>query len=344
LDVRLKVTDDEAAMRVSKVDEGHSLNTYTIKELLGNQLSDLIQKTGLENAEEREYLFNLYGWKRQLADELKTVNSKDYQDEKDYDDRIKALNLKIKEIDQNISSRPVSNAAAKDLVEWNETLNNGQPIDWAYWKDLNNLAPAQAAKLAYMIDPILWPDDTYAGGKPYNNRCSGERIDKDLSVKIQQLKQRLANRSLKWNLVDLVDFLGEDNVPFGMLQATTDGKEPQVEPMAIDGAVSDAVEPASMEAIQVNSKDFDYSGLLNEPAKKDDWFRVIDDMTRDFHHQQKRIPNETQAWAKLWKSPPVGYEITTSKDRGDDCLKMPGSKSLNKRAFNERWKKYTASG
>ncbi len=91
-----------------------------------------------------------------------------------------------------------------------------------------------------------------------------------------------------------------------------------------------------------NSNNSDFSGLLNNPSKKDDWFLVIDDMTRGFHAKFGKIPNETQAWGALWKNPPEGYEITTGKDRGDDCLIMPGITNLSKRAFNERWKKYTA--
>lgn len=211
---RQKATARIKASRVAKSDLSN-------QKILDNQLSDLVEESGLQNAEEFEYSFNLYVWRRQLADELKTITPKDYQDKKDYDDRIRALNLKIEEIDQFINSRPVSNATAKAVVEWNETLNNGQPIDWGYWKDLNNLTPVQAAKLAHMIDPVLWPNDRYAAGKPYNNRYNGEKIDNDLSIKIQRLEQRLENHSLKWNLVGLVDFLGEDNTPFGMLQATS---------------------------------------------------------------------------------------------------------------------------
>jgi hypothetical protein len=192
------------------------------QELLDNHLSDLIQKSGLQNAGEFEYSFILYVWKRQLVDEREMINPKDYPDRKNYDDRMRALNFKIAEIDQNINSRPVSNAVAQAVVEWNETLINGQPIDWGYWKDLNNLTPAQAAKLVHMIDPILWTDDRYAAGKPYDERYNGEKIGKDLSVKIQRLELRLENHSLKWSLVDLVDFLGEDNVPFGMLQVVED--------------------------------------------------------------------------------------------------------------------------
>jgi hypothetical protein len=123
---------------------------------------------------------------------------------------------------------PISNSQAKAVVEWNETLHNGQPIDWGYWKDLKNITPAQAAKLAYLIDPILWPDDRYASGKEYYVGFKGEKIDDALSVKLRRLEQRLENHSLTWNLVDLVKFLDEDNASFGMLQAVKEVVETEL--------------------------------------------------------------------------------------------------------------------
>lgn len=92
-----------------------------------------------------------------------------------------------------------------------------------------------------------------------------------------------------------------------------------------------------------NSNDLDSSGLLNNPSRKDGWFDVIDDMTRDFHAELGKIPNETQAWAALWTSPPKGYGIITGKDQVEDCLIMPGIKNLGKSAFTKRWGNYTAN-
>lgn len=117
------------------------------------------------------------------------------------------------------------------------------------------------------------------------------------------------------------------------------------EPQAVgsDGMGSQTdTEPASTKVIQANNNDVKFSGLLNIPKRINDWFQVIDDMTKDFYGQYKRIPNELQAWGQLWASPPDGYEITTSKDRGEDCLKMPGVSNLSKKSFNDRWRKYTA--
>lgn len=91
-----------------------------------------------------------------------------------------------------------------------------------------------------------------------------------------------------------------------------------------------------------NSNNLEFSGLLNNPTKKDDWFRVIDDMTRGFHTKFGKIPNLTQAWVALWENPPEGYEITTGKHLDEDCLFMSSEKPLSKKNFTERWRKYTA--
>jgi hypothetical protein len=110
-----------------------------------------------------------------------------------------------------------------------------------------------------------------------------------------------------------------------------------------EAASDSATEQASTRPIQANSNEFAFSGLLNIPLKKDGWFRVIDDMTRVFHKQKGKIPNEAQAWAQLWTPPPEGYEITTGTYRGEDCLNMPAEKKpLSISMFTDRWKKYTA--
>ncbi|MFI3197918.1 MAG: hypothetical protein QX196_06305 [Methylococcaceae bacterium] len=116
--------------------------------------------------------------------------------------------------------------------------------------------------------------------------------------------------------------------------------EPQTEAVGDAGTGNHA--GTETKPLNQNSNNSDFSGLLNNPSKKDDWFSVIDDMTRGFYDRLGKMPNETQAWGALWTSPPEGYEITTGKDRGDDCLIMPSITTLSKRAFSERWKKYTA--
>jgi hypothetical protein len=103
----------------------------------------------------------------------------------------------------------------------------------------------------------------------------------------------------------------------------------------------DCKEPVANVGMVQNSNNSDFSGLLNTPSRIDDWFTVIDDMTRDFYAKFAKIPNDPQAWGALWTSPPEGYEITTGKSRDEDCLIMQGVNSLCKTAFSKRWKNYT---
>ena len=90
------------------------------------------------------------------------------------------------------------------------------------------------------------------------------------------------------------------------------------------------------------SNDTEFSGLLNTPNKTDDWFNVIDDMTKAFFNEHRKIPNDTQAWGQLSAVPLAGYVITTGTDKGEECLFMPGAKPLGKSAFSKRWANYNA--
>ncbi|MBK8817328.1 MAG: hypothetical protein IPN42_18320 [Methylococcaceae bacterium] len=127
--------------------------------------------------------------------------------------------LKIAEIEYYNNQRPVSDKAEKNVIEFVETIHNGQPIDWDYWAGLNNITPEQAAKLVHHIDPILWPDDTIAVGKPNHGRYKGEPILAEALVKIRKLTQKLSNYSSSWTLVGLVDFVGEEHVSSSMAEA-----------------------------------------------------------------------------------------------------------------------------
>ncbi|PPD44363.1 MAG: hypothetical protein CTY16_12020 [Methylobacter sp.] len=81
---------------------------------------------------------------------------------------------------------------------------------------------------------------------------------------------------------------------------------------------------------------------LNAPARQDDWFDAISDMMEAFVNEFGKMPNETQAWGMLSDRPPVGYIINKGQDKGEDCLKMPGTKPLSQSSFSKRWTKYTA--
>lgn len=118
--------------------------------------------------------------------------------------------------------------------------------------------------------------------------------------------------------------------------------ELQAEAVADDGAGSqEATEPASAKVIQVNSNEFEFSGLLHKPSDIDDWFEAIDVMTKAFYNLHNAMPTKAQAWTQLSANPPIGYGIESASD--NLSLTMTGViKAFNKRSFNRRWAKYTA--
>ncbi|WKJ91639.1 hypothetical protein QZJ86_05755 [Methylomonas montana] len=82
---------------------------------------------------------------------------------------------------------------------------------------------------------------------------------------------------------------------------------------------------------------------LKLPMRTDDWFEAIREMVNEFYAENSRLPNETLAWVRLNISPPHGYNIEASTDKGgESCLTMPGVKTLSKSGFKKRWKEYTA--
>jgi len=80
--------------------------------------------------------------------------------------------------------------------------------------------------------------------------------------------------------------------------------------------------------------------ITNPPSNTNDWFLAIRDMSIDFHKQNGRCPNETEAWSQLYQSPPASYGITAGKDKGEESVFMNGG-SLGRRAFLGRWRRYT---
>ncbi|MFA5017541.1 MAG: hypothetical protein WC504_08340 [Methylobacter sp.] len=119
-------------------------------------------------------------------------------------------------------------------------------------------------------------------------------------------------------------------------------QQQQAKPVGDAGAVDDAItEPVSAKIIQANSNEFEFSGLLHQPNGKDDWFEVIDVMTKNFYSKHKVIPTKAQAWTQLCTSPPFGYDIKPDVDA--QSLTRPGViKPFNIRSFGRRWVKYTA--
>jgi hypothetical protein len=94
--------------------------------------------------------------------------------------------------------------------------------------------------------------------------------------------------------------------------------------------------------VQHGNEPKDPPSLLNLPKKrKNDWAEVINEMASQFFGKHGKLPTEAQGWDSLCNTPPVGYEITTGKDKGgEDCLIMAGkAKTLSRSAFNQRWSK-----
>jgi hypothetical protein len=97
----------------------------------------------------------------------------------------------------------------------------------------------------------------------------------------------------------------------------------------------------SEKTIQPSTNEFEFSGLLHKPNGVDNWFEVIDAMTKDYYIKNNNVmPTKAQAWVQLCENPPNGYGITTDDNQS---LKMKGiNNSFNRRAFTRRWEKYTA--
>lgn len=116
--------------------------------------------------------------------------------------------------------------------------------------------------------------------------------------------------------------------------------KPDAEPVPEAGAGSQDTEQVSAKAIKPNRNEFEFSGLLHVPPGNDDWFEVIDIMTKAFYLEHKAMPTKAQARTQLWTSPPKDYGVTVDEN---NCLKISGViKPFNTRSFGRRWNKYTA--
>lgn len=117
------------------------------------------------------------------------------------------------------------------------------------------------------------------------------------------------------------------------------GKITESETVGDDSAGrQDGAEPAGIKSIEPSRNDFEWSGLLKIPNNAGNWGFAIDDMTRNFYQKNSRLPNKAEAWGQLCTNPPHGYSITVGTDKR---LYMPAADPLTKRAFNDRWKRYT---
>lgn len=84
--------------------------------------------------------------------------------------------------------------------------------------------------------------------------------------------------------------------------------------------------------------------LIKPPERQDGWFEAINDAVESFYNEFRKLPNEYQLWGRLCTNPPAGYTISSGTDKGgEDCLNMPGERSLSRNGFGKRWKSYTAN-
>lgn len=119
--------------------------------------------------------------------------------------------MRMKKKTESVKTKePQTVANDIDTAEVAEIVRNGESIDWIYWANRYDISPPQAAKLAYCIDPIRWPDDRHA---------QGEWSD-DLRTKVHKLTEWLGERRQSWTLSRLVVDLGDSGSPYTMRQAT----------------------------------------------------------------------------------------------------------------------------
>lgn len=192
-------------------------------------------------------------------------------------------------------------------MNFSEKVFNGESIDWQYWSQLDNITPHQAAKLVNRIDPIIWPHEKFAGREK-----NGTEIPKAVQTDIARLEQRLDFKN--WSLIDLIAFLGADNVPLGMTQIS------------------------HWESNITNTNPL--SPLNNPPHRGDVWFDVISAAIQDFIAEHAETPNKNQIWSRLRTKSPIGFAVKPAEDRGEEAIETEKNRKLGKSAFMKRWKRY----
>ncbi|MET0005350.1 MAG: hypothetical protein ABW087_17205 [Candidatus Thiodiazotropha sp.] len=83
--------------------------------------------------------------------------------------------------------------------------------------------------------------------------------------------------------------------------------------------------------------------LPSLPTKQNFWLLVIISAVNKFSNENGRCPSDTEVWNLLCNNTLSEYKITVSNDRGEISLATPGEKSLGRRSFKARWRRYTAT-
>lgn len=83
--------------------------------------------------------------------------------------------------------------------------------------------------------------------------------------------------------------------------------------------------------------------LTNPPKKKNEWYLAIHNAVAEFIIQHNRCPKPEEIWIKLRRGQPESFGVRAGDHFGDEAVFID-DKALSKRAFRERWKRYSASG
>ena len=70
------------------------------------------------------------------------------------------------------------------------------------------------------------------------------------------------------------------------------------------------------------------------------WVAAICEATSELIAELGHCPNQNQLWARLCATPPASYSIEYKPDRGGEEAIWSGSKSLGKKAFQQRFREY----
>ena len=142
--------------------------------LIDNPIQKLIKENNLSSRSEWNYFFILFCWKGQLAKEKENINPRDYSNKKDYDDRLRALNGKINEIDSfntDIEERKLITedeppVMDKTITEKQSTTldDKHRKINYQAWALYENLDAFTAASLWCEQNPYcleVWDEIEY---------------------------------------------------------------------------------------------------------------------------------------------------------------------------------------
>jgi len=95
----------------------------------------------------------------------------------------------------------------------------------------------------------------------------------------------------------------------------------------------------SSSARNILNNDINAAPFSNPPARRDEWFYIIEETMWRYMKNNGSFPSAIKAWVSLWENPPQGYGISTGTDRGEDALLM-GEEILSKSAFKKRFQRW----